>query len=89
MRFGKAREAKELWKEGVSIGEKYNRAPARIMVDLVGTSYTLVLETTYKDLGSYELALKSTLGAEEWEAWYKKFVPLCESGRREVFTVVH
>ncbi len=28
------------------------------------------------------------MGSEEWKKWYQKFVPLVESGYREVFNVV-
>jgi hypothetical protein len=28
------------------------------------------------------------MGVEEWKVWYQKFVPLVESGYREIFTVV-
>jgi hypothetical protein len=32
--------------------------------------------------------MKNELGADEWKAWYQKFVPLVDSGYREVFTLV-
>ncbi len=32
--------------------------------------------------------MQSEIGAEEWKTWYQKFVPLVETGYREVFTLV-
>jgi hypothetical protein len=58
------------------------------MMDLVGTYYTFVLETTYKDLTDYERALKKVLSVREWSSWYRQFMPLVESGHREIYTVL-
>jgi hypothetical protein len=88
LKFGKAKEAKELWKEGAKIESKYGYGPGRAMTDLTGPYYTLVIETTYDSLAAYENAMKNTLYANEFRAWYQKFVPLVDSGRREIFTVI-
>ena len=88
LRFGKAREARDLWKEGLKIAEKYEMAPGRILTDLVGPAYTMVIETSYASLAEYEQTMSSALGMEEWREWYPKFVPLAESSRREIFTLV-
>ncbi len=88
LKFGKAREAKELWKKGSAINKKVGYGPGRAMVDLVGSYYTMVFETTYKNLSDYEKTLKRTLGAKEWSVWYKKFMPLVESGHREIYTIL-
>jgi hypothetical protein len=60
----------------------------RAMTDLVGPFYTLVMEEEYSSLADMERELKSESGADEWKVWYQKFVPLVESGYREVFTLV-
>jgi len=88
LKFGKAKEAKELWKEGAKIESKYGYGPGRALSDLTGSYYTLVIETTYDSLAAYENAMKNTLYANEFRAWYQKFVPLVDSGRREIFTVI-
>ena len=87
LKFGKAKEAKALWKKGSKISKKYG-GPSRAMTDAVGPFYTFVLESTYKDLTDYEKALKKVLGAKEWGRWYQKFTPLVESGYREIFTIL-
>lgn len=88
LKFGKAREAKALALEGAAIEKKFGYGPSRFLTDLTGPYYTLVMESTYADLASFEKALKDVLGAKEFGEWYQKFVPLVESGRREIFTIL-
>lgn len=88
LKFGKAKEAKALAKEGSAIERKFGYGPSRILTDLTGPYYTLVMESTYDNLAAYEKVLKDALNAPEFSAWYQRFVPLVESGRREIFTIV-
>jgi len=89
LKFGQARPALELWKEGRAIMMRIEpRASPRLLTDVVGPSYTFVLEDTYDDLAAFEQAAKRVMGAEEWRAWYQKFLPLVDSGSREIFTIV-
>jgi hypothetical protein len=60
----------------------------RAMTDLVGPFYTLVMEEQFPSLSDMERDMQSETGVEEWKAWYQKFVPLVDSGYREVFTLV-
>lgn len=88
LKFGKAKEAKALAKEGGEIDKKYGYGPSRFLTDLTGPYYTLVMESTYENLAAYEKAMKDTMSAKEFGEWYQKFIPLVESGRREIFTIV-
>lgn len=89
LRFGAAREAVALWREGVELLRRHTEArDVRILTDLTGAYYTLVLETSFDSLAQYEGSMKNELGRDEWQQWYRRFVPLVESGRREVFTLV-
>jgi hypothetical protein len=87
LKFGKAKEAKALWKEGAVIVEKAGYA-VRALTDLTGPFYTFVVEISFESLADFEKGAQDTLGAEEWSKWYQKFSPLLVSGRREVFTIV-
>jgi len=90
LKFGKAREAAEIWKDGLAFAkkEKFGIAPARLLTDLAGSNfYTIVFETTHESLADYENAAKKMLGNAEWKNWYAKFVPLVESGHREIFNI--
>jgi hypothetical protein len=90
LKFGKAREAIAVWKEGLGIARKagFGSAPVRLLTDLTGPGYTLVMEVTHTDLADFEKTSKDVMGSAEWKSWYQKFVPLVESGRREIFTIV-
>jgi hypothetical protein len=90
LKFGKAKDAKALMIEGEKIAEKFGFKNSRALTDLVtGHSYTLVLESTWDNLTSWEGSMKEGLGAKEWQAWYAKFVPLVESSYREILTIVN
>lgn len=89
LKFGKARDALALWKEGREIARRTGSPESmRAMTDLVGSFYTLVMEEEYESLSAMEKAMERDMGVEEWKAWYQKFVPLVENGYREIFTVV-
>ncbi len=91
MKFGKSREALDLWKEGqelISRADGTNRE-FRMLTDMIGGHfYTLVLEAEYESLTAYEAAISKIMGNGDWKKWYQKFVPLAESGSREIYNVV-
>jgi transposase-like protein len=88
LKFGKAKEAITLWKEGREIMKSIEHMPDRVLTDLVSTYYTFVLETTYRDVSEMEASLQKAFKDERWQKWYQKFVPLAESGYREIFNIV-
>jgi len=90
LQFGKAREAVAAWK-GIEQHAKnvgWGAESVRVMTDLVGPYYTLVMETTFKDLTSYEQDMKKGMSDPEWRARYQQFTPLVESGYREIYTLI-
>src|SRR5258707_618456 len=48
----------------------------------------LVLELTAPDLAAFEAMSSKISGDKDWEAHYQRFVPLVDSGHREIFKVV-
>jgi hypothetical protein len=88
LKFGKAKEAKALMKKGFQIAKKAGFAPDRLLSDLSGPFYTLVLENTYANLAGFEESQAKGFANREWEEWYQKLVPFVESGYREIFTIV-
>jgi hypothetical protein len=60
----------------------------RIMTDLVGTLYTLVLELTVPSMAELEANMPKALGGKDWQANYQKFSAMVESGYREIFTLI-
>jgi hypothetical protein len=90
LKFGKAREATTAWK---AMGEHARRAgwepgSIRILTDLVGPYYTLVMESTHADLAAFESRMKAGMSDPAWRTEYQKFTPLVESGYREIFTIL-
>jgi hypothetical protein len=88
LKFGTAKEAKKLWAEGHALAVKLGGHPQRALVDVTGTFYTFVLESTYPSLTAWEEAGKKMMGSAEWERWYARFSPLIESGYREILSEV-
>jgi len=89
LKFGKAREAVAVLKEGVAIQKRAGSPfPTRILTDVTGPFYTIVLELTAPSLSVFEAEAPKILGDKDWQANYQKLVPLVESGGREVFNVV-
>ncbi len=89
LKFGKAKDAKALVRENQELMKRYGYSTPRFMTDVTGEFYTLVMETTHEDLSDYEKSSNQAMGAKEFEQWYSKFVPLVESGRREIFTLLN
>lgn len=88
LKFGKAKEAKANLKDGLILIKKLGFEPGKVLTDLTGRSYRIVMETNFKDLADMENALKSAFGNAEWSAWYQKMVPLVDSAEREIFSVI-
>jgi hypothetical protein len=90
LKFGKAKEAKALFKEMDALFKKFNGpASVRYLSDLTGQYYTFVMESTYENLAAYESSMSNSMGAKEFGEWYQKFVPLVDSGSREMFSVIN
>ena len=62
--------------------------PTRLLTDVTGPFYTVVLELTVSSLGAFEEGAPRLLGDKDWQANYQKIGSLVESGYREIFTLV-
>lgn len=89
LKYGQARPAVALFKEGLDLGKKAGAMGSyRLLTDLVGPAYTIVLESTHESLAAFEKNALSMSANDEWRKWYQKFTPHVESGYREIFNVV-
>ncbi len=91
LKFGKAKEAVALLKEGLAIQKKALSGvefSTRVLTDVTGPFYTLVLELTVPSLATFESYAPQLFADKDWQANYQKMAPLVESGHREVFSVV-
>jgi hypothetical protein len=89
LKFGKAREAVALIKEGAAIQKRAGASFAtRILTDLTGPFYTFVLELTVPSLSSFETEAPRLMADKDFQANYQKLAPLVESGHGEIYTIV-
>jgi len=88
LKFGKAKDAKAIIKENQELMKKYGHPIPRFMTDVTGEFYTLIMELSYENLSAYEKSSSEAMGAKEFDQWYQKFVPLVQSGHREIYNVL-
>jgi len=90
IRFGKAKEAIQAWKEILLLAKKlgFGSKSNRLMTDLVGDFYTVVFENEFASLADFENGAKGIMANPEWQAAYAKIVALTDSGYREIFNIV-
>jgi len=70
-KFGKAREAVALMKKAVAIQKRVLAGTdfsTRVLTDVTGPFYTLVLELTVPSLGTFETYAPKLFGDKEWQA---------------------
>jgi hypothetical protein len=87
LKFGKAKEAKALMKESKQLMDEPMQKRTRLLFDLVGPAYTMVLEATYENLAEFEKIMSGGLSQAGWQEWYQKFIPIIEKSYREIFTI--
>lgn len=89
LKFGKMKEAKELWKAGMEIQRKLGAVlPTRLLTDVTGRYYTLVLEISAESMGDFEKHYAPMSQSKEWQDWYAKFSELVQDGYREILQEV-
>lgn len=89
LKFGKAREGVALMKEGIAIQKRLGMdANQRLLTDLTGPFYTLILELTLPNLAAMESTLSTFMGNAEVQANYVQFAALVDSGHREIYNLV-
>ena len=69
------------------IAPKDSLINTRILFDLVGPAYTMVMESSFENLTAYESEMAGMMSTEEWRQWYIKFSTHMEKSYREIFTI--
>jgi hypothetical protein len=91
LKFGKTKEALAVMKEGLAIQQRVLsdvEFSTRVLTDVTGPFYTVVLELTAPSLAAFEANTPRLFANSDWQANYQKMTPLVESGYREVFSVI-
>ena len=91
LKFGKAREAGALFKESLEIQKRIGAGrefSTRMLTDVTGPFYTVVLEVSAPSLTAFEAEAPRLMGDKDWQAVYQKIGALVDSGYREIFSVV-
>ena len=91
LKFGKSKEAGDLWKQALPIAAKagMNTAGVRLLTDLAGEPYyTLVFESTHESLAEWEQTSLKLRSDAQWKEIYAKIIPLTEEGKREIYSVL-
>ena len=87
LKFGKAKDALELIQPMVSHMKSTNPGEVRLLTDLVGNYYNLVMEVTYSSMEKYVAAMENMPAGDLKDA-YTKFCDVVIGGHREIWTVV-
>ena len=82
------KEVRTLAKEGANLMRQSGLPVSRVMTDLVGNYYTLVLETEYQTLGEYETSLKDSLNNNDFQKWYPPVRKWIKGGNREIYSTI-
>jgi hypothetical protein len=91
LKFGKAKEAIALIKEGMAIQQRAGTGDdfsTRLLTDVTGPFYTIVWEVSVPSLAAFEEAAPRLMSDKDWQANYQKLGALVDSGYREVFSIV-
>ena len=86
LQFGKAKEAKAIIQQIRSIEKAHS--PTRVMTDLTGPFFTLVLEFEEESLSAWEKRQQETLGQAALRPLFESLYALTLSGHREIFNLV-
>ncbi len=88
VKFGRMKEAVVLMKENLARATAGGSKPGRLMTDVTGPFYTLVLEFEFESLAEMDKHASSMMKLPGWQEAYQKFAALVDSGRRDIFSVV-
>jgi hypothetical protein len=87
LKFGKAKDALNIMSRMVGQMNAESNSHYRLLTDLVGNYYTLVLEGTHDSMDSYMKELEH-IAEPEWKELYSRFTELVINGYRDIWTVV-
>lgn len=88
LKFGVSREAVAMWKEYLQeVHRRDATIQTRLLTDVSGAGYTLVLEIAYDSFAEMEPSECRLTHQPDWKEFYQKFIPLCEKTERTYYKV--
>jgi len=83
LKFGMAKQAVTLWKDYLQMASTLDKGiHARLLTDLTGRGYSIILELSYETYAELEPAKCLLTQKEGWKDFYQQFIPLCEYSER-------
>jgi hypothetical protein len=88
LKFGASKDAVPMWKEYLKkVRLRDDQVRARLLTDVSGPAYTLVLELTYQTFAEAEPSVCRLTNQPDWKEFYQKFIPLCEHAERTYYRI--
>jgi hypothetical protein len=87
LKYGKAKDAKAIIAQMRANGGM-KQDESRVLTDVTGAFYTMVLEFTAKDLATWEANQSQDLANPALRPLFQQFSELVETGNREIYTVI-
>ena len=86
LKFGSSREAIPMWKEYLQrVQQRDSKVHARLLTDVSGSAYTLILELEYESFEEMEPSQCRLTNQPDWKEFYQRFTPLCEKSERTYY----
>ncbi len=85
-KYGRGDELVTLLKEGNEMLASRGLGVQRILTDLSGRFFTVVMESEIENLGAFEESL-AVFGDPEFGPWFEQMMALVESGERTFYNI--
>ena len=85
---GKAKDLVKMFKQAMPHFEKEGQAKnMKVMTDIVGTYWTVIVESETDDIGAFFTNMRSATVSNELKDIMKGYMDCVEGGRREIFMI--
>ncbi|QOI97382.1 MAG: hypothetical protein HRU69_07715 [Flammeovirgaceae bacterium] len=86
LKFGASSEAIPMWKDYLQrVHQRDQNIHARLLTDVSGPAYTLILEIEYESFSEMEPSECRLTNQPDWKEFYRQFIPLCEKAERTYY----
>ncbi|MEE8414019.1 MAG: hypothetical protein V3R96_05655 [Dehalococcoidales bacterium] len=86
-KYGQADDLVTVIKKGRDLLKRYGYPDGRILTDLSGRMFTIVWESEFTSMASYEEIRNKIFNVPEFGPWFQEMQPLIESGLTEFYNI--